>query len=424
MKRFLVQIVFLMLLVLPLLPAEAQQRFPKPEFESGHTQPPTQSPAPRAEWLEYLDLGVLIAAMALMTWLVLKKRSRKGVFWLSLLSIGYFGFFRLGCICPIGAIQNVTLGLFNPGYPVPITVIAFFAIPLIFALFYGRTFCAGVCPLGALQDLVIFRPQKIKPWVGAMLGLIPFVYIGLAVLFAATNTDFIICRYDPFIGFFRLDATFMMFAIGGILLLIGVFIARPYCRFLCPYAVLLNLASRTSKKHLSITPSNCIQCRLCEDSCPVDAIQKPVSVKIRENRDRAVKRSMWISLLIPLLIVAGAWAGSRFHENLASVNPRVRLAKNIMANEKDVSEATELEITAFRSSGQSVESLYEEAAGILDDFNTGGMWLGGFVGLVIGITLLGMSRFYYRTDYTPNRGTCLSCARCVDYCPVDKEAKK
>jgi NosR/NirI family transcriptional regulator, nitrous oxide reductase regulator len=399
----------------------AQQRFPKPEFESGYTQPEIQTPLPRSEILEYLDVFVLLAALSLITWLILRKRSRKGVFWVSVFSLIYFGFYRLGCICSIGAIQNVTLALFDPGYKIPLTAIAFFAIPLFFTLFFGRTFCAGVCPLGAIQDLVAFRPRKINPWIAKMLGLIPFIYLGLAVLFAATSTDFIICRYDPFVGFFRLDATFLMFSIGGIFLLTGVFIARPYCRFFCPYGVLLNLTSRFSKWHLTITPAECIQCRLCEDSCPYDVIEKPVSVDVLENRDKAVRRWMFTGLLIPVFILIGVWAGYSFHENLAFAHPEVKLAGHLYLDESEITEDIKIEIDAFKSSGKSIEMQYTEAASIIDQFKTGSMILGGFLGLALGLTLLNLTRFYHRTDYVPNKGNCLSCGRCMDYCPVEKK---
>lgn len=399
----------------------AQQRFPKPEFESGHTQPPTLTPEPRAFALEILDLVVLIGALSLITWLIHKKRSRNGVFWVTIFSIAYFGFFREGCVCSIGAIQNVTLALFQPGYQIPLTVIAFFVTPLVFTLFFGRTFCAGVCPLGAIQDIFIFRPIAMKPWVNSMLGLIPFIYLGLGVLYAATATDFIICRYDPFIGIFRFDGTFMMYMIGGALLLMSIFIARPYCRFFCPYGVLLNWMSRLSRKHMTITPAECIECRLCENSCPFDAIQKPVTVDIIQNKQTTVRRFMILVALIPALVFVGGYAGSRLHENLASVHPKVRLANNLLADNEKISEETEIEITAFRSSGTPQNELFEEAANIVNQFHTGGWVLGGFIGLVFGLTLAGMSRFKYRTDYTPNKGTCLSCGRCMDYCPVKRE---
>ncbi len=80
------------------------------------------------------------------------------------MSIGcavYFGFYRRGCICSVGAIQNVVLGLVNPQYSVSFGVIAIFFMPLLVALFCGRVFCSGVCPLGAIQDLALLRPLKV-----------------------------------------------------------------------------------------------------------------------------------------------------------------------------------------------------------------------------------------------------------------------
>jgi polyferredoxin len=395
-----------------------------PEFELGHTQPPTIQPEPRSDLLEYLDVFVLIAALSLITWMVHKKRSRKGVFWMSVFSLLYFGFYREGCVCSIGAIQNVTLALFNPGYQIPLTVIAFFVIPLFYTLFYGRTFCAGVCPLGAIQDVFALYPQDLKTWVQKILGLIPFIYLGISILYAATSSDFIICRYDPFVGIFRLDATFFMFTIGAIFLITSVFIARPYCRFFCPYGVILNLLSKVSKKHITITPTNCIQCRLCEYSCPFGAIDKPVPVKEIGNRNIALKKFVVLSLIIPLLVIIGAWTGAQFSENLAMVNSKVRLAKEIINTDmQDNTKILSEEIKAFKTLGKSEEEIYIEASSILKDFKTGGWILGGFIGLVFGLTLAGVSIFRYRKDYTPNKGTCFSCARCFEYCPVKKDTE-
>ncbi len=424
MKKKIAIIFLLTIISLQIYNSFAVQRFPKPEFESGHTQPPTIRPDPRSHALAVLDVFVLAAALTVVTWLVLKKRSRNGVFWMSVFAVLYFGFFREGCVCSVGSLQNVTLALFNPEYSIPITVTAFFVLPIVYTLFFGRTFCAGVCPLGTIQDIFALRPLPIKTWLEKVLGIIPFIYLGLAILYAATSTDFVICRYDPFIGFFRLDATFMMFAIGGIMLLIGVFIARPYCRFLCPYGALLNLVSRFSKKHLTITPTECIQCRLCENSCPFEAIDKPVLLKEKEERPIAVRRFLMYTIIIPVLILIGGFTGSQFHENLASANSKVRLA-NELINETNFGETEKeaFEITAFKASGQTKAELYAEAAKITKQFYYGGWILGGFIGLVFGLTLVSLTIFRYKEDYTPNKGSCLSCARCVDYCPVLPENK-
>ena len=76
----------------------AQQRFSKPEFETGHTQPAVEAPEPRHEALEYLDILLLVIALSLATYFVLKTRSRKSILWLSIFSVLYFGFWREGCV--------------------------------------------------------------------------------------------------------------------------------------------------------------------------------------------------------------------------------------------------------------------------------------------------------------------------------------
>ncbi|MBI5541024.1 MAG: 4Fe-4S binding protein [Bacteroidia bacterium] len=410
---------FFVIISLQAFDLSAKNRFPKPEFESGHVQPETITPAPRAMILEYLDVLVLIVALSLISWLILKKRSRKGVFWMSVFTILYFGFYKQGCVCAVGSVQNVTLALFNESYNIPITALLFFVIPLLYTLFFGRTFCAGVCPLGAIQDIFAFRPMPIKAWLEKVLGIIPFIYLGLAILYAATGTDFIICRYDPFIGFYRFDATFMMFMLGAIFLLVGVFIARPYCRFLCSYGALLNIVSRFSFKHMTITPANCINCKLCESSCPFGAINIPAPVKEKEKTEVIVKRYVLLSVIVPVLVFAGGYIASNFHENLAMVNHKVKLATEVMNNTNfGVKDKEAIEITAFKSSGQTIDQLYSEAAIIIDEFYIGSWIFGCFIGLVFGLTLVSLTVFKYHSDYSPNKATCHSCARCMDYCPV------
>lgn len=421
-----IRFIILLLIIFVQFQTVYAQRFPKPEFENGHTQPPLHQSPTRMLLLEYLDVFVLLAALSIASYLVIKKRSRRGIFWLSIFSLLYFGFFREGCVCSIGAIQNVTLALFNPNYTIPITAILFFILPLIYTLFYGRTFCAGVCPLGAIQDLVIFKPIELKKWTQSLLGIIPYIYISLAILYAATESDFIICKYDPFVGFFRLNAKFYMFVIGALFLITGMFIARPYCRFFCPYGLILNWLSRFSKHHMQITPTSCIQCRLCENSCPFGAIDKPEELNIKQDKTILARKFLLLALIIPALVFVGAYLGNQIHTTLAKVNPKVQMAQEIyryneMAKKNPENMPENIDVEGFKASGKTETQLFKEAAEIIEKFKMGGTLLGGFIGLVFGITLIQLSVYRYKEDYSPNKGECFSCGRCMDFCPVKSE---
>ena len=420
LKQYFLLISVLLFTAVQSIAADAQQRFPKPEFDSGYTQPETTTPSARSVFLEYFDVLVLLVVLSLVTWFVLKKRSRRGVFWTSVFSLLYFGFYREGCICSIGAIQNVVLGIVDPTYAIPLTALLFFLLPLVFSLFFGRTFCAGACPLGAIQDIVAIRPIELPKWIQKVLGLIPYLYLGLAVLYVATKSEFIICRYDPFVGFFRFDAPFHMLILGILFLTVGVFVARPYCRFFCPYGVLLGWMSKFSSRHMTITPAACIQCKLCSNSCPFGAIDEPVE-EVGKRRSN-VNRLMTYFVMLPLWIGIGGFAGSMLHVPLSRFNPTVYLAEQLIEHPEVKNDAKNIDVRTFISSGKTTEQLVLEADVIRTQFYWGGWMLGGFMGLVIGTSLISLSTFRKREDWEPNKTNCLSCARCMDYCPVKKEA--
>ena len=396
----------------------AQQRFPRPDFESDYTVPSPLTPEPRNAMMEIADVVILFIVLSVTTWLVLKKRSRRGILYVSVFTLLYFGFYRNGCICSIGAIQNVALTFTDPAYTISITALAFFVLPLVFALFAGRVFCGGACPLGAIQDLVILKPVTLPLGLRNALGLIPYIYLGLAVLYAVTGTDFIICRYDPFIGIFRMDAKINMLVLGGSFLILGMFVARPYCRFFCPYSVLLNWLSSVSKWHLTITPAECIDCKLCEHSCPVDAIHPPIQEPVSTAKD--IRRFVVSALFIPVLMIAGGYIGAKSHIFLSKANQTVKLAELLITNPELRNDPDHIDVQTFLTSGKTLETLVQEATIIREQFYYGGWILGGFLGLAFGLALVGKTLFRYRKDYEPDKGDCVSCGRCMDYCPVGK----
>jgi len=402
----------------------SEQRFPPPDFGPEYSLPRSQYPEPRADVCEYLDIAVLLAALSAASYLALRARSRRAMFVLMALSLFYFGFWRKGCVCPIGAIQNVTLAAFDRSYAVPLVVVAFFSLPLAFTLFFGRSFCAAVCPLGALQDFVLLHPVKVPGWLAHALRVLAYVYLGAAILFTATGSAFLICQYDPFVPLFRRSGSVSMLTLGACFLVIGLFVGRPYCRFLCPYGVILGLVSRVSQWRVKITPELCVRCRLCEDTCPVGAIQKPAEEPMVRERARARGRLAALIALLPVLIVLGGWGVSRLATPFSRMHAAVRLAERVRAEDASKVEGDADASRAFRGTGRPTEELYAEALGLRGHFALGGRLLGGFIGLVIGVKLVHLSIRRRRPDYEADRGACLACGRCFDYCPVEHQRRR
>ena len=416
--------VFLLLVgLLVVLPGAAlgEFNFPLPEFTTGYQLPGMTTPGPRAEVFSYVDLAVLFVTLSLAAYLALRLRSRRHVVVLMVFALFYFGFYRPGCVWSIGAIQNVALSLGNQDYALPLVVGGFFLLPLLFALFFGRVFCAAVCPLGAGQDLVLLRPVTIPVWLENSLGLVPFVYVGAAVLYAATGSRFIICELDPFISFFRLGGVTWLVVFGVLVLLISTVVGRPYCRFLCPYAVLLRLLAPFAKWQAVLNHGECAQCYLCADACPFGAIKPPTPPDTGRDRREGKGRLAVLVLLLPVLVAAGAWLGYESSAGLSRLDPRVSLADRIWLEEQQVVQGTTEQTEAFYELGEPNEVLYIEAAQIRKRFDRGAPLLGGWVALVIGLRLIGLSIRRRRERSEIDAAACVVCGRCFEVCPVERE---
>lgn len=404
--------------------AFGEERFPPPEFSATeYALPSPTRPAARDEFRAVVDVAVLFGALSLSAWLVLRKRSRRGVFALMIFSIAYFGFYREGCVCPIGGIQNVAQAACAADFVLPLSALAFFFLPLIFTLVFGRVYCASVCPHGALQDAVVLKPIQVPAWLDHALGLFAYFYLGLAVLWAATGAAYVICEYDPFVPLFRMTGSVNMLTLGAVFLLAGAFVGRPYCRYLCPYGAILRLLSPLSRWKVSIYPDRCIDCRLCDASCPYGAIRPTTPVGPAPPRPTDRGRLAFALVLLPLLVALSAWLGSGLAGPLARMHPAVQRAETLAHGEGAGTKLSKDEtdrLLAFRQNAAAAAVLPVEAREVLDRFEGAAPWFGAWAGLVIAVKLIALTLRRRRDEYLADRSTCIACARCFDYCPGEK----
>jgi Fe-S-cluster-containing hydrogenase component 2 len=399
------------------LRAMCEARFPKPDFTSGYQYPDIEHGVP-LEWLwNAVDILLLIALMGVVVWAAYKRRSRNVILGVSIVSVAYFGFFRSGCVCSVGSIQNVVLALTDSTYHLPWYVLFIFLIPILAAILFGRVFCAGVCPLGALQELVNVKNFRLSRAVSATLSVIPWIYLAFAILYAATRSQFLICRLDPFVGIFRLGGDLGMIIFGVALLILSMFVGRPFCQFLCPYGALLSVFSSFSWKKLTITSKTCINCALCSKSCPVDAIYSPQTSKTKEKRSAGVRRIILFALLLPIFTLGGALLVGNQSDALSSAHKRVYLYELIQEQQANPEMEMPLEVETFHALGGDIKTLEAEVAEVRHQYAIYAYLAGALIGFVIGFKLLRLSLKRSRKTYEIDTARCTMCGRCFSYCP-------
>ena len=141
----------------------AEARFPKPDFTLGYEYPDILHGAPNETFWNVLDIVLLVGMMALVVWAAYRKRSRSVIYAMSMVSVLYFGFFRSGCVCSVGSIQNVVTALVNPDYHLPwYVLLLFLQIQQDECQQCNECAIARVCPSDAIHRVTYEQAYQLK----------------------------------------------------------------------------------------------------------------------------------------------------------------------------------------------------------------------------------------------------------------------
>jgi ferredoxin-type protein NapH len=207
-----------------------------------------------------------IAASLLVVLLFRSGRFNKWTGYALLLISTAFGFLVFAPMLP-NQFQVVLLGNTKQvGVPVALAFVAL-ALFVVMAFAFGRSFCGHVCPIGAVQELIYLIPGR------KLLVRSKAVPIGVRAAFLAAflvaalafSTGLLVYLGVRDFFYLEFDSAYFYVLLG--ILAIGVFIYRPFCRFLCPYGALLSLAAIKSRLRLHRN-EQCIDCGKCEKVCP------------------------------------------------------------------------------------------------------------------------------------------------------------
>ncbi len=234
-------------------------------------------------------LVLLTAVYFVQDWLAkwprLTEPLRLGILAFTLFGVGFYANAQLSVV-NVMTFFNALITDFHWDY--------FLMEPLIFVLwgatavaliFWGRgPFCGWLCPFGALQELtnrlakLAKVPQIAVPW-WLHQRLWPLKYMIFVLLFGISLYSLAwaeqLAEVEPFktaiILKFQRSWPYVAFAVG--LIVIGLFIERFYCRYLCPLGAALAIPGRLRTFEWLRRYRDCgAPCQRCSNECMVQAI--------------------------------------------------------------------------------------------------------------------------------------------------------
>lgn len=189
-------------------------------------------------------------------------------------------------LCPY---SSVCFGLSPQGF-FNVCLGAFWLSALVGVLFlfhsiiFGRVFCGYICPLGTIQEaLFSFRNAKYKKthkisyFYERRFARLKYLVLIVTMLLSIFGIAYVFIRLCPIYALSQLPALAIPGLIVFLLIMgIGIFIERFWCRFLCPYAGLLNVFQALGalagirRRKIRRNLERCIDCGLCDINCPMN----------------------------------------------------------------------------------------------------------------------------------------------------------
>jgi len=173
-------------------------------------------------------------------------------------------------------------------YPDPFNKVLAFSFFIVLAIVGNKLICGWACPFGALQELLYdncltrkiprFKvPFFISNTIRSLLFLTMILF--MFDILGGKKGFVIYHNINPFNLFdFDFDEVSIVITLVGVFI-VGLFVYRPFCQFICPFGLISWLAERFSIFRVNVNHSKCTKCGICIDICPLDAAKGLVERK-------------------------------------------------------------------------------------------------------------------------------------------------
>jgi ferredoxin len=165
-----------------------------------------------------------------------------------------------------------------------VSSVILFGVVLVTALFFRRSFCGYICPLGALQEFfgklrgLLFGKRRFEmpASIDRPARFLKYAVLAFFTVWTWQAATLAIRPDDPWVAYMHLTSgeLFTEMGIGlGILVvsLVGsVVYDRFFCKYLCPMGAFLGIVSKVSLFKVRRNADSCISCGACDKACPVN----------------------------------------------------------------------------------------------------------------------------------------------------------
>jgi len=190
----------------------------------------------------------------------------------------------LHSLCPFGGVTTLYSLLTDGTYiqKIHASAVVLMAIVFLLSILFGPVFCGWICPLGTLQDwisrigkkLLKKRYNHIVPAkIDKLLRYLRYFVLVWVIYMTATTGKLVFENIDPYYALFHFWTSEV--AVGGLIILgitvlLSLAIARPWCKYACPYGALLGLTNKIRIFGIRRQAATCISCNRCSRECPMN----------------------------------------------------------------------------------------------------------------------------------------------------------
>lgn len=190
----------------------------------------------------------------------------------------------LHAICPFGGVVTIYEFATSGGFIQKIHSSAFILMILgiIVAILFGSIFCGYICPFGSFQEWIGKIGRKLFPKqynqfipkkLDNVLRYLRYGVLALVIYQTAITAKLVFATVDPYyalFNFFTNEVAIAAYIALGSIMILSLFIERPWCKYFCPYGAFLGLFNLIRIFKIRRNTSTCINCKKCDAVCPMN----------------------------------------------------------------------------------------------------------------------------------------------------------